>query len=130
MKTKTFITILLCLICMGLISCDKKKNEESSTTSLSNTKWEGTALKTNIKVPFTTEECYIQASGYATGVAVGTYKTNQSDLFITVTNTSGDFDGQLSKGDILIGTFDLKAKTMSIELTLYGQPQKVSLTMI
>ena len=85
-------------------------------------------MKTNVEVTFTTDECYIQVSDYANGTAAGTYKTSNSDFFVTVTNMSGDFDGQLNKGDIIIGTFDLEAKTLVINLTLYGEKYPAQLT--
>ena len=55
------------------------------------------------------------------------YPTN-SNLFVTITRASGDFDGQLNQGDIIIGSFDLKARTMTIDLSLYGKKYAVKLT--
>lgn len=62
-------------------------------------------------------------------MAVGTYKTNQSDLYVTITKTSGSFDSQLKEGDILIGTFDLNAKKITLTMTLYGEKQTIELRM-
>lgn len=85
-------------------------------------------MLTSVDVTFTANECYIQVSDYANGVAVGTYKISNSDLFVTITRASGDFDGQLNQGDIIIGSFDLKARTMTIDLSLYGKKYAVKLT--
>lgn len=121
--------VLMALLCLlGLVMASCSKNTPSASSPLADTKWTGKAMKTNVEVSFTTDECYIQVSDYANGTAVGTYKTSNSDLFVTVTRTSGDFDDQLHKGDIVIGSFDLNAKTMLINLTLYGEKYPVQLT--
>lgn len=124
--SKHVLMALLCLVGLFMASCSQ--NNPSASSPLANTKWAGKAMQTNVEVSFTTDECYIQVSGYANGTAVGTYKTSNSDVFVTITRTSGDFDGQLNQGDIVIGSFDLNAKTMTINLTLYGEKYPVQLT--
>lgn len=124
--SKHVLMALLCLVGLFMASCSQ--NNPSSSSPLANTKWAGKAMLTNVEVSFTTDECYIQVSDYANGTAVGTYKTSNSDVFVTITRTSGDFDGQLNQGDIVIGSFDLNAKTMTINLTLYGEKYPVQLT--
>ena len=117
---------LFCLISLVMASCSQ--NTPAASNPLANTKWTGKAMQTDVDVTFTTDESYIQVSGYANGTAVGSYKTSNSDVFVTITRTSGDFDGQLNQGDIVIGSFDLNAKTMTINLTLYGEKYPVQLT--
>ena len=132
MNKKKLFTAILCLAGLVFIGCTKQENIPDDTSAgnpLANTKWEGEVLQTDLSITFTSDECYIQASGYANGVAVGSYKTNQTDLFITITKTSGSFDAQLSKDDILIGSFDLDAKQMTVKMSLYGEMQTIVLRM-
>lgn len=124
--SKHVLMALLCLVGLFMASCSQ--NNPSASSPLVNTKWAGKAMQTDVDVTFTTDESYIQVSGYANGTAVGSYKTSNSDVFVTITRTSGDFDGQLNQGDIVIGSFDLNAKTMTINLTLYGEKYPVQLT--
>ena len=124
--SKHVLMALFCLISLVMASCSQ--NTPAASNPLANTKWTGKAMQTDVDVTFTTDENYIQVSGYANGTAVGTYKTSNSDVFVTITRTSGDFDGQLNQGDIVIGSFDLNAKTMTINLTLYGEKYPVQLT--
>lgn len=124
--SKHVLMALFCLISLVMASCSQ--NTPAASNPLANTKWTGKAMQTDVDVTFTTNESYIQVSGYANGTAVGTYKTSNSDVFVTITRTSGDFDGQLNQGDIVIGSFDLNAKTMTINLTLYGEKYPVQLT--
>ena len=123
---KKIMMALMCLVSLIMASCTP--NTPSVSNPLANTKWSGKALETELVATFTADECYIQASGYANGVAVGTYKTSNSDIFITITTTSGDFDGQLNKGDILIANLNTTAQTISLDITLYGQKTNVVLT--
>ena len=123
---KKIMMALMCLVSLIMASCTP--NNPSVSNPLANTKWSGKALETEIVATFTADECYIQASGYASGVAVGSYKTSNSDIFITITTTSGDFDGQLNKGDILIASLNTTAQTISLDITLYGQKTNVVLT--
>ena len=125
MKAKHLFMALLCFAGMILTACESKNSVQTNDNPLANTKWEGAILQTELMMIFTTDECYIQASGYADGVAVGTYKTSQSDLFVTITKTSGSFDSQLSAGDILIGSYDLSAKKITITMTLYGEKRTI-----
>ena len=125
-SSKHVLMALFCLISLVMASCSQ--NTPAASNPLANTKWTGKAMQTDVDVTFTTDESYIQVSGYANGTAVGTYKTSNSDVFVTITRTSGDFDGQLNQGDIVIGSFDLNAKTMTINLTLYGEKYPVQLT--
>ena len=125
---KKIMPALLCLVSLILASCNL--NNPSASSPLANTKWSGKALETELVATFTADECYIQASGYANGVAVGSYKTSNEDVFITITTTSGDFDGQLNKGDILIAVYNKTAQTITLDITLYGQKTKVVLTKI
>ena len=122
---KKIMPALLCLVSLIMASCNL--NNPSASSPLANTKWSGKALETELVATFTADECYIQASGYANGVAVGSYKTSN---FITITTTSGDFDGQLNKGDILIAVYNKTAQTITLNITLYGQKTKVVLTKI
>ena len=124
--SKHVLMALFCLISLVMASCSQ--NTPAASNPLANTKWTGKAMQTDVDVTFTTDESYIQVSGYANGTAVGSYKTSNSDVFVTITRTSGDFDGQLNQGDIVIGSFDLNAKTMTINLTLYGEKYPVQLT--
>lgn len=124
--SKHVLMALFCLISLVMASCSQ--NTPAASNPLANTKWTGKAMQTDVDVTFTTDESYIQVSGYANGTAVGTYKTSNSDLFVTITRTSGDFDDQLHQGDIVIGSFDLNAKTMLINLILYGEKYPVQLT--
>lgn len=124
--SKHLMMALMCLASLVMASCNSSSPSESSP--LANTKWTGTAMLTSVDITFTADECYIQVSDYVNGVAVGTYKTSNTDLFVTITRTSGDFDGQLNEGDIVIGSFDLKAKTMVVNLSLYGEKYSVLLT--
>lgn len=123
---KHFLLALTCLASLVMTSCSQ--NNPSASNPLANTKWSGKALETELVATFTADECYIQASGYAGGVAVGTYKTSGEDVFITITTTSGDFDGQLNAGDILVAVYNKTAQTITIDLTLYGQKTTVVLT--
>lgn len=123
---KKIMMALMCLVSLIMASCTP--NNPSVSNPLANTKWSGKALETELVATFTADECYIQASGYANGVAVGSYKTSNSDIFITITTTSGDFDGQLNKGDILIASLNTTAQTISLDITLYGQKTNVVLT--
>ena len=123
---KKIMMALMCLVSLIMASCTP--NNPSVSNPLANTKWSGKALETELVATFTADECYIQASGYASGVAVGSYKTSNSDIFITITTTSGDFDGQLNKGDILIASLNTTAQTISLDITLYGQKTNVVLT--
>ena len=124
--SKHVLMALFCLISLVMASCSQ--NTPAASNPLANTKWTGKAMQTDVDVTFTTDESYIQVSGYANGTAVGTYKTSNSDVFVTITRTSGDIDGQLNQGDIVIASFDLNAKTMTINLTLYGEKYPVQLT--
>jgi len=126
MKTKNLIMAIFCLLGLTFASCDK--NNPVATNDLDGTKWTGKVLQTNIEASFIDDECYIIMSGYANGVIRGSYKVSSPNVFITVTNVTGDADGQVKVGDVLSGTYDIKAKTMTIRMQLYGSMQTVTFT--
>ena len=111
---------VFCLVVLALASCSNK-------SELEGTKWKGEVLDTNVTATFTDESCTIAATGYVTGKAAGTYETSKSTVKITVKTTSGSFDGQLEKGDVIYGTYDLNKGYIDITLYLYGREMEFRL---
>ena len=105
---------------LALASCSNK-------SELEGTKWRGEVLETNVTALFSDESCTITTTGYVSGKAAGTYETSKSTFKMTVKTTSGDFDGQLEKGDVIRGTYNLDKGSMDITLFLYGREMEFTL---
>ena len=114
MKIKQFLMAAICLISMVFAGC-------TNNSQLNGTTWKGDVLQTSVIATFSESTCSIALAGYVSGTAVGEYKATKSSLTITIKSTFGAFDGQLSKGDEIKGTYDLSAGDMYITLYLYGQ---------
>lgn len=130
MKTKNLIMAIFCLFGLTFVGCEKDTPTTPTTTNdLDGTKWQAKVEKTDVEASFIDDECYLTMSGYANGVIRGSYKTSSPNVFITVTHITGDADGQVEVGDVISGTYDIKAKTMSIKMRLYGSMQTIIFTM-
>ena len=114
MKVKKVLMAGLCLVALAFASC-------SNMSELEGTKWKGEVLETTVTATFSEKSCTIATSGYVIGNAAGTYETSKSNVIITVKTTSGSFDGQLEKGDVIRGTYNLNKGYMYISLFLYGK---------
>lgn len=127
MSTKHLIMAFFCLLGLTFTGCEKN-NSTAKSSDLDGTKWAGTIELTDIEASFVDEECYITMSGYAVGTIRGAYKESKPNFFVTVINVTGDADGQVKVGDTISGTYDLRTKTMTVQITLYGSPQTIILT--
>jgi len=123
MKLKNLFLAIICLVGLTLVGCEKSKD------SLANTTWTGRSLQTRVIVSFTDKECNIAVHGYCEGNATASYVTDNSTVTVTVNSLSGDFDGQLAKGEKITATYDLKKGKMIASKEIYGRTVSLELTL-
>ena len=120
MKAKVFFMVALALMSCLWVGCNKKN---SSKTELDGTKWQGKLEIVGITVDlsFVDNECYL-TSNIPGAAAEGTYTTDGSQVYITVTNITGDWGGNIKSGYVLSGTYSLSDKTMVFKFVIEGRP--------
>lgn len=110
-----------------LVGCKKDKNV-SSNNELTSTVWKGALENINIEISYLEDNaCYIRLTGQVIATAQGTYKTSNSTVYMTITNLTGDFGGNLKVGDVVSATYDLQKKTMVFYLPIDGSPRSIEL---
>lgn len=119
MKAKVFFMAALALMSCLWVGCNKKNN---SKTELDGTKWQGKLEIVGITVDlsFDDNECHLTSNIGAT--AKGTYTTDGSKVYITLTNITGNWGGNIDSGYEISGTYSLSNKTMVFQFVIKGSP--------
>lgn len=119
MKAKVFFMAALALMSCLWVGCNKKN---SSKTELDGTKWQGKLeIGITVDISFVDNECYL-TSNIPGATAKGTYTTDGSHVYITVTNITGDWGGNIDSGYVISGTYSLSDKTMVFKFVIEGRP--------
>ena len=127
MKAKVFLVAALSLMSLLWVGCEPK-DEATSKSPLAGTIWRGALQAINIEIDYLEDNtCYIRLTGGVIATAQGTYKTTKSTVYMTITNLTGDFGGNLHKGDVLSATFDLQEETMVFYMPIDGAPRSIEL---
>ena len=122
MKAKVFFMAALALMSCLWVGCNKK----NSKTELDGTKWQGKLeIGITVDISFVDNECYL-TSNVPGATAKGTYTTDGSHVYITLTNVTGDWGGNISSGYVLSGTYSLSNKTMVFLFVIEGYPTTIT----
>ena len=116
MKAKVFFMAALALMSCLWVGCNKKN---SSKTELDGTKWQGKLeIGITVDISFVDNECYL-TSNIPGATAKG---TDGSHVYITVTNITGNWGGNIDSGYVISGTYSLSNKTMVFQFVIEGRP--------
>lgn len=108
------------LMSLLLAGCKKDKASE-----LSGTKWHGSLEYIQIDMSFVDDECYL-TTNIPGAAAKGTYTTDDSKVYITITNVTGDWGGNLTNGTVIAGTHNKSDKTLVFQFVIDGYPTTVT----
>ena len=121
MKAKLlFVMAAVGLMSLLLVGCSKKDN----ASELSGTKWKGSIEHIQIEMSFVDNECYL-TTNIPGAAAKGTYTADDSKVYITISNVTGDWGGNLSNGTVIAGTYNKSEKTLAFQFVVDGYPTTI-----
>jgi hypothetical protein len=127
MKKILFLVASLALVSFLWVGCDKKDKDNSTTPTLSGTKWSGFVSSMIIQLQFIGDKCMLSNQSIPSASAKASYVTNGSTVTLTIIEISdvADWGYFLNAGTQLTGIYDSTNDCIVFQTLMEGEITKV-----